>query len=104
MASMGAPQADIDRCEKQWKAELPEFEYTEVMPENILAFEAFRSLQDQWQYPSSMGGRLCLPHTDVLACIQGLGLASPHDTFRRVLRIAAAARPVLMKKYEGNTA
>lgn len=104
MASMGATQADIERCEKQWQDELPQFEYVEVMPENILAFEAFRSLQDQWQYPSSMGGRLCLAHTDVWACIEGLGLAQPHDTFRRVIRIAAAARVVLLKKLEGKKA
>lgn len=101
MAAMGAPQDAIDRCRKEWEASQPTFEFVEVMPENIEAFIAFRRLQDQWQFPTSMGGRLCLPHNDVWACVTGLGLENPHDTFRRVLDMAAGARPVLMEKFEG---
>lgn len=100
MAAMGASEADIERCKKQWKADLPEYEFVEVMPENVEAFEAFLSLQDQWHYPGNGANRLCLPHADVWACVQGLGITNPQDTFKRVLKISAAARPLLIEKFE----
>jgi hypothetical protein len=105
MKIQGAPDHVIERCRNEWKAQQPEFEFVEVMPENTDAFEAFLYLQDQWESPGAYGGRLCLPHTSVLACIHGIGFDDPKDTFRRVLRIAEGARPVLMdqlksKKHE----
>lgn len=99
MRAMGAPDHVIAAKKKQWQAQQPEYAYVEVYPENIQAFLVFLDLAGQWEYPGAMGGRLALPHTEIWACVQGLGNPNSHDTFRRVIRIAAGATPALRERF-----
>lgn len=98
MRALGAPDHIIDKHRLAWEKQQPEYPFVEVYPENIAAFAVFITMGNQWEYPSAMGGRLTLPLTEIRACIEGLGVPDPHDTFRRVTRMADGARPVLLDR------